>query len=177
MQENGLPSQWGITGRSLDNSILIRDKFLPELKVLKTCDAGTKDCQMEYYYKEGELDSNYSKVTSAIFLADGTTVIFMPNGPAPRYDINSELHDWFEVQIDVNGSVNPPNIHGKDLFLFYVTDKGIMPAGFKGDGFSPFDTYCIRNKGYGCTAWVVYNENMDYLHCDDLSWDGKHKCD
>ena len=21
-----------------------------------------------------------------------------------------------------------------------------------------------------CTAWVIYNENLDYLHCDDLSW-------
>lgn len=27
-----------------------------------------------------------------------------------------------------------------------------------------------------CTAWVYYNENMDYLHCDDLNWQTKRKC-
>ena len=26
------------------------------------------------------------------------------------------------------------------------------------------------------TAWVLHNENLDYLHCNDLSWDGKHSC-
>ena len=31
-------------------------------------------------------------------------------------------------------------------------------------------------NGYGCAAWVMYNENMDYLYCNDLSWNGKHKC-
>lgn len=44
-----------------------------------------------------------------------------------------------------------------------------------------FETYCNLSKpdklnGYGCAAWVIYNENMDYLHCNDLSWDGKKKC-
>ena len=31
-------------------------------------------------------------------------------------------------------------------------------------------------NGNGCTAWVIINENMDYLHCSDLSWTGKHSC-
>ena len=26
-------------------------------------------------------------------------------------------------------------------------------------------------------TWVIYNENRDYLKCNDLSWDGKTKCD
>ena len=48
-----------------------------------------------------------------------------------------------------------------------------------------FNTHCRdKNAGFlsggpngaGCTAWVIYNENMDYLRCDDLSWDGKHEC-
>ena len=25
-------------------------------------------------------------------------------------------------------------------------------------------------------AWVILNENMDYLKCKDLSWNGKNKC-
>ena len=26
-----------------------------------------------------------------------------------------------------------------------------------------------------CTGWVITNGNMDYLHCDDLEWNGKNK--
>ena len=48
-----------------------------------------------------------------------------------------------------------------------------------------FEKYCdIKNseglgsmeQGRACTAWVIYNGNMDYLHCNDLSWHGKTKC-
>lgn len=31
-------------------------------------------------------------------------------------------------------------------------------------------------KMFNCAAWVLYNENMDYLHCDDLSWGKKTRC-
>ena len=31
-------------------------------------------------------------------------------------------------------------------------------------------------NGAGCAAWVLLNENLDYLHCADLSWNGKKKC-
>ncbi len=69
---------------------------------------------------------------------------------------------------------------GVDMFLFYLTKKGIVPY----DN-SDFEKFCDRDgikvnsdmQGRGCAGWVIYNENMDYLHCDDLSWDGKHKCD
>lgn len=45
-----------------------------------------------------------------------------------------------------------------------------------------FESYCNpdsqnRLNGYGCTAWVIYNENMDYLHCrSKLQWSGAKKC-
>ena len=39
-------------------------------------------------------------------------------------------------------------------------------------------TGCLApdSNGYSCTAWVIFKENMDYLKCDDLTWDGKNKC-
>ena len=60
-----------------------------------------------------------------------------------------------------------------------------MPYGHQNHALRSFEDYCdITNKngivsnaqGRSCTAWVLYNENMDYLHCSDLSWDGKHSC-
>ena len=36
---------------------------------------------------------------------------------------------------------------------------------------------CLDASNYTkYTAWVILNGNMDYLHCKDLSWNGKTKC-
>ncbi len=84
---------------------------------------------------------------------------------------------------------------GIDIFYMKLLPKyGFIPTGIPDDGnrldstgdvdntkFS--NTTCNINKptasatnGRGCTAWVIYKENMDYLHCDDLSWNDKNKC-
>lgn len=72
-------------------------------------------------------------------------------------------------------------IEGVNQFSFYIMKDRIIPWGVQEDIQNPFNNYCkisknIRQSGRGCTAWVIYNENMDYLHCDDLSWNGKKKC-
>ena len=79
-------------------------------------------------------------------------------------------------------SKKKPNVLGKDVFSFYLSDYGVVPRGVKimesGNGsYGKFSEHCGRNKsGFTCAGWVLYNENLDYLHCDDLSWDGKLKC-
>ena len=72
-------------------------------------------------------------------------------------------------------------IEGINQFSFYIMKDRIIPWGLPDDPKNTFDNHCkisndIRQSGRGCTAWVIYNENMDYLRCDDLSWDGKRKC-
>ena len=84
--------------------------------------------------------------------------------------------------VDINGTETPPNTLGRDVFYFKITKAGIYPHGGPDDDAThSFPANCnltstASSNGYGCTAWVIHNENMDYLHCDDLSWDGKHKC-
>lgn len=71
---------------------------------------------------------------------------------------------------------------GVDAFYFKLnSNAGIKPKGMANDTSMSFENYCNLNKnithnGRGCTAWVIYKENMDYLHCNDLSWNGKSKC-
>ena len=78
---------------------------------------------------------------------------------------------------------------GVNAFTFYLTPEGIIPGGMEGMGNNSyarsFTNDCNRTKDAlssslsnmnSCAAWVIYNKNMDYLHCDDLSWNGKHSC-
>ncbi len=75
---------------------------------------------------------------------------------------------------------------GVTQFNFYLTKNGLFPRGYTNDPEYTFEADCdINNKagkssdcqGRGCAAWVLYQGNMNYLHCDDLSWSGKKKCD
>ena len=68
---------------------------------------------------------------------------------------------------------------GKDVFFFYITPNGIVPQGISNETRMPFESECVgsRLRGFGCTAWVIQNKNMDYLKCPDkLSWAGAHSC-
>ena len=123
-------------------------------------------------------------VTPMIKLTDGISVIglFMYGSCSTNIGSSSGLNKACgEIFVDIN-SERKPNIIGRDIFLFYITPNGVVPMGTANQtgGFN-FKNYCNRNNkayinGYGCTAWVIYNENMDYLRCDDLSWNGKHSC-
>lgn len=78
--------------------------------------------------------------------------------------------------IDVNGN-KAPNTVGKDIFLFYLVQDGVIPAGLKQESiwtqqFSSRGEYKYSNVA----AWVLYNKNMDYLKCSGLSWEGAHSC-
>ena len=86
-----------------------------------------------------------------------------------------------DFSVDLDGDKGPNSV-GRDIFFFYITNKGIQPSGLPSDVTGrTFPNSCQKDNvgasnGYGCTAWVIYNENMDYLHCNGLSWAGKTKC-
>lgn len=54
------------------------------------------------------------------------------------------------------------------------------------DDYLKFNSFCRKGvkapdgdytQMSACTAWVVYNENLDYLHCPDkLDWDKASSC-
>lgn len=83
------------------------------------------------------------------------------------------------LAMDINGD-KPPNQMGVDLFYFALTQDKLIPYGL---GHSDTDSYVTAgcNKftssgyGFGCSAWVLYNSNQDYLHCS-TSWASKPTC-
>lgn len=120
-----------------------------------------------------------NKTYSRLITADGMNVL-----------IDVEKRDKFGflytiIIVDING-YKKPNTIGRDTFSFVLLKDKITPLGAENmprlmpGTISLFPDDCNITKCAdictGCTAWVIYNENQDYLHCDDLSWQGKKTC-
>ena len=131
---------------------------------------------------DGRTYADYDNLTSdeyRFILSDGTSaIIYLPIG-----DEMGDKTVYGNIKVDIDGKDSGEYTFGKDIFVFNITNKGIVPTGMRDAVSADFEAYCDRDggvsngNGQACTAWVIYNENMDYLHCDDLSWDGKHSCD
>lgn len=187
VEEYGTPDNWDITARTAENAIIVRDKLFKNVKLIQKCDdnANQKACGVSEntYYINGNIDtgvSGTSSKTAAALMADGTAVMVITNSSGSYQSRGSGVlsNVYAIIYVDTNG-INPPNTYGKDKFCFYLTKVNITPVGTQDESstYHRFENDCINtSSGLGCTAWVIYNENMDYLHCDDLSWDGKRKC-
>ena len=153
-------------------------KFGKYLKYQKTC-GRNKGCFPNVTYKS-VTGNGYSKWEddttdrSRAILTDGTLIMFNKS-----VITENENYIYAQIYVDING-FKGPNQLGRDFFYFYINPEKIVPAGAKAleekNEDQKFTKNCIQQNGYACAAWVIYNENMDYLHCKDLSWDGKHSC-
>lgn len=176
------------------------EELIPKyLKITKQCDINTtfKKCGYTTYKNRfNELTRGFYTYSNAnYFLADGTIIYTAISDNSNLYNqckmsknftnsspFQSYTNSCGEVWVDINGT-KPPNTMDFDLFYFYIVKDGIIPAGSKNETVwtETFENQCLGKHVYTsgnahCTAWVIYNSNMDYLHCDDLSWDGKIKC-
>ncbi len=194
----GTAGEWGITGRdagsqdedgetyNATNAILVRDKLLKNAKTVKLCDNAKdqKACGIadKIYFANGSIDSEASDSTSktaSALLADGSSIMTIANKSVWFNRGSGELSSTYaNIYYDINGT-KPPNVYGKDIFFFYLTENSIIPCGTTNETMYSFAKDCLdsNSTGLACSAWLVYIGNMDYLHCDDLSWNGKHKCD
>lgn len=153
------------------------EKFGKYLKYQKTC-GRNKGCFPNVTYKNvtGNSYSKWEDDTtdrSRAILTDGTLIMF---NKSAMWGGNEGNYLYAQIYVDING-FKGPNQLGRDFFYFYISPEKIVPAGAKAlEEKNEFTKNCIQQNGYACAAWVIYNENMDYLHCKDLSWDGKHSC-
>jgi len=103
----------------------------------------------------------------------------------PGINYGSYNTTCFTFMIDINGP-GKPNKVGIDSFKFFVYQDGIGPAGGAKETIwtDTFYNQCLGNdltstsiaEGL-CTAWVIQNKNMDYLHCPEkLGWDKQSSC-
>ena len=193
--EHGTPDMWGL---QLDNSKIMLTYIMPYIKHAKLCGEGDKcHASDKIYWRNGKyanstiFNGSESDGRYGLQLADGMIIasfarpsltadstgasdcsISLGNGNAANI--------CGEYMVDVNGSAGP-NTYGKDVFIFNLVKSGtLIPVGARNytDTRYTFDNACLIETatGWGCTGWVIENGNMDYWHCNDLSWDGKHSC-
>ena len=180
VKDNGTPDEWGLSDQDPRGSaVIILNTFANYLRISKNCGSSSSCFENNTYrFLNGSSfsmdDANFAKS----ILADGSylTVDFKSaNCTQNRGSTKILSNVCATMGIDINGSKKPNQV-GKDFFSFIISKYGIIPHGTQSDLFYPFSTCDSNHQGWGCGAWVLYNENMDYLHCNDLSWDGKHSC-
>lgn len=184
INDNSTPDNWdsrsftedGITNRSG----IVVDNFVKELKIAKDCGYGAKGCfAKSYEILTGGSDRSFEDLTRyyKVILLDGSSLAI----EGSNIDSCISTSICGEIWVDINGP-RKPNVIGKDVFFFNITKNKIKIRGEEltnGD----LQTGCRltingpgENRGYECSSWVLINENMDYLHCNDLNWDTKTKC-
>lgn len=180
----GNPTSW-FNGNATHDNIATLGTLIPYLKISKDCnssDAGQGCFKPGEMYKN--LSGNWGVIDDwgySIRLADGM-IIHRNRGNSTCSDNhssnpNSVIYAGCAVlDVDING-LEGPNQLGRDTFQFYLTKSGIFPVGLPEDEDYSFDDTCIA-RGDGCTAWVIYNENLDYLKScgSTLSWNGSKSC-
>ena len=170
--EYGDVDTWGIAGNTQADALIIYDYLIKDnFKIMKNCgfdNNGGCVYNGNYKFLNGSETGNYAKNTTwnyyKLILNDGSSIW-----------VRGDATHLINVFFDING-LNGPNQWGKDLFVLVVINGKLVPGGSFGYE-NEFSKQCKKGTtGYGCAAWVVYKGNMDYLHCNDLEWNGKQKC-
>lgn len=164
-------SQWGYISR--DEFV---QKYTKYMNVSKVCTkSNIYECVPIVVYSNlggTKVSLGLSSVSSGFVLNDGATAALVWFAESNPGHIEA-TGVYGQIFVDVNGK-NPPNVLGRDAFSFVFTKEGVKPNGIVnlgGYGSSRYDKtgFCNKNytgaghSGLGCTAWVIYQENMDYL--------------
>lgn len=188
-QDNGSPDTWGIVASSPPNGDApMLNNIKPYLNLAKDCTSGSKGCfptGVDYLYLGppfGSFGIFDNQTYPKIRLSNGTSIFAVASSAScssPGGGTTDALQNVCGTyRVDINGNKGPNQL-GRDLFVFYLTRDGIIPYGSQPEAVFPFSSSC-RDKsnqtGLGCTAWVLFNENLDYLHCNTLGWGIKSTC-
>ena len=157
------------TGRNL-----VAKRLIPYLRISKICETGDLCADKRQCYLDGTC-SEFKPIEAAssgsdFYLNDGTLISMGWTSVLNNFDI------WVMLP-----TKDKDAYLGKSIFYFHYEDGLLRPDGWNGaPGNNTFENRCnvgTTQNGRGCTAWVIYNKNMDYLHCrEKLGWDKAKSC-
>ncbi|MBR1754803.1 type II secretion system protein, partial [bacterium] len=171
--ENGKLSDWNLVPDDIESANKVVEYLSPHLKFSTICENSECDAYpiKQFNVLKGEvypLSNLPFNELPRLVLTDGSVATIRPGT------------DSIAIYIDLNGKKGP-NTLGRDIFhIGYIGDGKFNGGGVGTDPSTSEWASCNPTSGEGwhCTGWVLYKENLDYLHCaDELSWNGKTKCD
>lgn len=160
VQDEGTPAGWGLSATKWDqaSNLVVNGYFAQKMKVLKNCGLANGCAPgVTYKYLKGDLwsyfdgDPNLSKFITTdgmIYYFEYDNVVGTP----------TSYGRWF---VDTNG-VKKPNQEGVDLFYFRLTENGIDFV--RSNDYKEDCNIAQTLQGHGCTAWIILENNMDYLN-------------
>ena len=150
------------------------DPFVNKLQISKDCGHGANGCfEHRYTRLAGGTERDFENLSyyRKAVLNDGTLIAVQGYGFGSSGNIPETCG---EIWVDINGA-KKPNVVDRDMFLLLINCDGmIVPYGLS--GLQTTNSITKSNINYKGAGWVLNKENIDYLHCDGLSWSGKSSC-
>jgi len=191
IEENGDASGWSLgTGMYDENAHKnFANKVKPFLKLSYDCvgdrSAVIKNCSPKA--------TGYSDISSyaVVRLMNGATLVFRIWSPTCsfNYKVDGSIYKNNVCgQITVLLEPDKKQQAGLNSFSFYATTDSIVPFGLMNsylefekacnpNNKNPYPSFSNGQNMYGCTAWVLQNNNMDYWECfEQLGWDKARNC-
>lgn len=171
VEDHGMIEDWGIKDGSADNLNRIFDYYKPYFNIVQDCENDvtnpcTADTQLLSLAGNGIGWSNAIGMGSGVrsfVLSDGTAVLmdaYSNKEDSSLFGVTrNKLSNFIIFLVDVNGD-KKPNRLGRDVFIFLLTQEGIIPAGADVD-----DTKSdckLGGTGYHCAAKVISEGDMNY---------------
>ena len=173
--ENGPADFWDLGEKAtMEGAEKVFDIFEPYLSKVQSC-REESGCFAESYKTFSGVDYGYAPYAHTMYtrgiLANGVSFAFSSGGSGCQ-NSSGPLYPKIcaVLYVDLN-SYKYPNKAGVDYFGFYITPNAILPIGMKGydggeNGYTCQYKGTGSGNGTGCTAWVLSNQNMDYLRRD-----------
>lgn len=182
-EDNGPISAWDLSSNPDEARAQIIEKFTPYMKSYLICDNKNIKCrdhQMPVDLNGKDTNSSY---TYNMILGNTTKINIDNTGSqTPAISVkdcdggcytgmfgNSTMLSAHLIMVNVTGRDNKP-MWGKDLFLFAILDRGIIPFGVVGwakthkcnpSGSSNAGWW----NGTTCAGYVLSHKNLNYLKC------------
>lgn len=179
--EYGTPDTWDdvVQGPVTESSTTaFFERLKPYLQISKECDFNNRfncwDSNTYFKYLNGSESRSHihNGFCKTFILNDGTRLAFYlhetKTKPNPGCLLNGNYFSCATLIVKTDN--RREQIFGKNIFLFQFEHNRIVPSG------QNKDMKTCTEVGETCTAWAIFNENLDYIKCDDLSWNGKQKC-
>ena len=143
------------------------------LKVSKSCATST-GCWSTAQLLELDGTVNSTNYFSDLKSSHYSNFSILADGAALAFQCDFQADIYCRIKVDIDGPNKGKTQYGSDIFDFTINsniDNNLRPS-------MPGDSGLTGAFGQNnLTAWVVYNDNLDYLKCaDKLNWETKTSC-